>query len=305
MHHQQDSSNQGASSIVMRHLFIAIVAIVMLAVLYVEFQSAQVVGAAAVLFALVHIVAVVVIMYGGRGILRSVIRRFHGQPEPQVHSHDNNVSHHRAYDLETEGRTISWAWFYDIFTRVLFFGSVQKMMTSTVRLANIQAGEQVLDIGCGTGTLAILAKQTVNQADIYGTDASTKMIERARQKAQQRQIDVNFQPGLAEKIQFPDDTFDVVMNSLMMHHLTTELREKALVEVYRVLKPGGRLLIVDFEPPKEGLLKSFLTLILGEMTSIDNTTVPPLVEAVGFTQVEMGATDTRIATYILGIKPHA
>lgn len=293
------SQNQGASGFIVRHLMIGLVAVVILGVLYIESQSVTVAGTALVLLVMAHIVAVVVIFYGGRRLLRSLFRRMHGQPALSTQTHDHSHSH----DLETEGKTIGWAWFYDIFTRMLFSSNIEKMRTSTVKLANIKAGENVLDIGCGTGSLAILAKQTVNQAQIVGTDAAPEMIERARQKAQQQHIDVDFQTGLAERIEFPDNTFDLVMNSLMMHHLTPELRQKALIEIYRVLKPGGRVLIVDFEPPKKGLMKTFLTLILGAMTSIDNTTMPPLVEAAGFAQVEIGPTDTRIATYISGVKP--
>lgn len=298
--HNESSHNQGNSSFIMRHLFLLVVTIIILGVLYIELQNMTAVGAAAVLLLLAHVGAIAFILYGGRSFLRAIIRKIHGQPNSQLEAHN----HHHAYDLETEGHTISWAWFYDIFVRIFFAGKIQTMMQSTVRLANIQSGEKVLDIGCGTGTLIILAKQTSgNNAEIYGTDAAPEMIERAQEKARHDKVDVDFQTGLAENIQFPDNTFDLVMNSLMMHHLTADLREKALAEIYRVLKPGGRLLIVDFEPPKKGLYKSFLRLILGDMTSIDNTTIPPLLKNAGFTNIDIGATETHIATYILGLKP--
>lgn len=300
--HNEPSPSPSRSGFIVRHLFLLVVAIVILAVLYVESQNMTTVGFAAVLLVLTHVVAVVVIMIGGRSFLRTFIRKIHGQPNPQPEA--SSYNHHHANDLETEGHTIGWAWFYDIFGRLVFAGKVKTMMQSTVKLANIQSDEKVLDVGCGTGTLAILAKQTSgHNVKIYGIDASPEMIERAQQKAQQDTVDVDFQIGLVENIQFPDGTFDLVMNSLMMHHLTPDLRQKALVEIYRVLKPGGRLLIVDFEPPKKGLYKTILTLLLGGMTSIDNTTIPPLVKNAGFIDVKIGATDTSIATYISGVKP--
>lgn len=295
MHHQQakPKQNNQESGIVRRHMFLLTVVIVTLIVLYLESRNMTLVGIAAVLFLVAHVVAVFVIMYGGRLLLGKVIRKMHIQPEPHSHGH-----------VETEGRTISWAWFYDIFTTVFFAGMVQKMMKSTVKLANIQSDEKVLDVGCGTGTLAVLAKQTTKDAEINGIDASPEMIARAQQKAKQKQLDVNFQLGLVEDLQFPDDSIDVVMNSLMFHHLpSVDLKKKALQEMLRVLKPGGRVLVVDFEPPKPGLYKSFLTMIIGDMTSIDNTIVPPLLREVGFTQVKMGATDSPIASYIAGVKP--
>jgi len=298
--HNESSPNQSNAGFMIRHMLLLIV--IVLGFLYFEFQNMTAVGVAAVLLILVHLGAVAVILFGGRKILRAIIGKIHGQPAPQPEAHDH--SHHHTNELETDGYTIGWAWFYDTFVRLFFAGNVKKMMKSTVKLANIQAGEKVLDIGCGTGTLAILAKQTTGKnAEIYGTDASPQMIQRAQQKASENSLDIHFQTGLAEKMEFPDDTFDVVMNSLMMHHLTSELRQKAIIESNRILKPGGRLLIVDFEPPKSGLYKSILTIILGEMTSIDNTKIPPLLENAGFTNIDIGATDTSIATYISGVKP--
>lgn len=303
MHHQQTKlkQNNQENGIVRRHLFMLIVGIVTLIIMYLGSRNMRLVGLAAVLFLLAHVVAVFVIMYSGRSLLATVIRKMHAQPEP--HSHGHSEVHHHG-DGETEGRTISWAWFYDIFTKVLFGGMVQKMMKSTVKLAKIQSGEKVLDVGCGTGTLAVLAKQTTRDAEISGIDASPEMIARAQQKAKQQQVDVDFQIGLVEDLRFPEDSFDVVMNSLMFHHLpSADLKKKALQEMLRVLKPGGRVLVVDFEPPKPGLYKSFLTMILGDMTSIDNTTVPLILEEVGFIQVEMGSTDSPIASYVAGVKP--
>lgn len=298
--HNHSTQNQNGSGFIIRHLFLLVLSVLILAVLYAESRSMKVVGFGAVLLLAAHVLAVVVILYGGRRFLRGFIAKIHGSPSFPESPHTH---HHAGDELETTGKTISWARFYDLFVRLLFSGKVQVMMRSTVQLANIQPGEKVLDIGCGTGTLAILAKQTGGQSvEIYGRDAAPEMIEHAREKARQQKVDVDFQPGLAEAIQFPDETFDLVMNSLMMHHLPADLREKALVEMYRVLKPGGRLLVVDFEPPKKGLYRSFLTLILGEMTSIDNTAIPPLVRNAGFKNVEIGTTDTSIATYITGKK---
>ncbi|MBZ0301757.1 MAG: methyltransferase domain-containing protein [Anaerolineae bacterium] len=291
--HKEVPDHSGGTGFLVRHLFLLIVALAILSVLYVEAQNLTGFGWGVVLLLLAHVVAIIVIMHSGRALLRRLFQAIHG---PSDHSH------YHAQELETEGRIISWAWFYDIFTRLIFASRVQTMMKAAVSLAKIQPGEKVLDVGCGTGTLAVLAKQGDGRtAELHGIDAAPEMIERARQKAKTAHVEVDFQPGLAEDIRFEDDAFDLVMNSFMMHHLTPELREKALAEIYRVLKPGGRLLIVDFEPPKPGLYKSFLTLIIGDMTSIDNTTLLPIVRSAGFQQVEIGTVST-LATYISGVK---
>jgi SAM-dependent methyltransferase len=89
----------------------------------------------------------------------------------------------------------------------------------------------------------------------------------------------------------------------MVHHLPGDLKARAFREMYRVLKPGGRLLIVDFEPPKEGIYKTLLTLILGQMTTIDNTVIPPLLREAGFENIKTGPTGSRLSTYMAGVKP--
>lgn len=211
------------------------------------------------------------------------------------HSHDN---------LTTEGETIGWARLYDSLIQLILGGQEGKFRAATLRLAQIQAGEKVLDVGCGTGTLALLVKQkSPSSVTVTGIDASPQMIARAQQKAQSAGLNVHFEAALVEAINAPDNSYDVVLSSLMVHHLPPSLKPKAFAEIYRVLKPRGRLLIVDFEPPKGGLKKAFLQTLLGQgMMQIDNRQVPKLLESAGFSQVEMGATGLDLATYISGKK---
>lgn len=129
-----------------------------------------------------------------------------------------------------------------------------------VGLAHLVGGESVLDIGCGTGTLAIVAKRRVGaDGKVFGIDASPAMIARATSKAARAGIDVSFKNAVAEALPFPDARFDVVLSTLMLHHLPRNLRQQCAREVRRVLKPRGRVLAVDFGVPqrKSGFLAHF------------------------------------------------
>ncbi|MDQ2713358.1 MAG: methyltransferase domain-containing protein [Chloroflexota bacterium] len=140
-------------------------------------------------------------------------------------------------------------WFHDTFS---FRGKWRELRQRTVTLARIQAGEQVLDVGCGTGTLALEVARHVGRAGrIAGIDPGAQQIARARAKAARRNVPIEFQIGVIEQLPFPDQTFDVVLSTLMMHHLPAPLKRQGLAEIARVLKPGGRLVIADFKHKKE------------------------------------------------------
>jgi demethylmenaquinone methyltransferase/2-methoxy-6-polyprenyl-1,4-benzoquinol methylase/phosphoethanolamine N-methyltransferase len=156
----------------------------------------------------------------------------------------------------TSGNTIRWAFAYDFVVRVLTLNREGAMRDETVRLAGIERGMTVLDVGCGTGSLTLRATTLAgSEGQVYGIDAAPEMIAAARSKAQAAGAQVNFQVGVIEALEFADGTFDRVLSSLMMHHLPDELKGRALSEIYRVLKAGGRLLIVDFDAsaPRHGL----------------------------------------------------
>jgi ubiquinone/menaquinone biosynthesis C-methylase UbiE len=147
----------------------------------------------------------------------------------------------------TTGLVVHWAARYDLLIWLVTLGRERKLRERLLQPARLQAGESVLDVGCGTGSLAIAAKRRVGPTgSVYGIDASPEMIARASNKAKKAGAEVIFENGLAESLPFPDKRFDVVLSTVMLHHLPGKLREQGVREMRRVLNPGGRLLAVDF-----------------------------------------------------------
>ena len=189
---------------------------------------------------------------------------------------------------ETEGLLINWAARYDVFVSFVTLGQEQAFRRMMVRLARLQLGESVLEVGCGTGSLSMAARRRVGaRGRVCGIDPSTQMIARARHKAARSGLDIEYQVAAIEKLPFPDHTFDVVLSSLMMHHLPDDLKRKGLAEVARVLKPGGRMLVADVSRPS------------GPWRS-DIHDQPALMRAAGFAQAEVGKTRIPLLGYAIG-----
>ena len=172
------------------------------------------------------------------------------------------------------------AWFIDTF---LFRGKFRELRQRTATLARMQPGEQVLDVGCGTGTLAMEVARRVGRAGhVAGVDPGTEQIACARTKAARRHVPIEFQIGVIEQLPFPDQTFDVVFSTLMMHHLPASLKRQGLAEIARVLKPGGRLIIADFKRKQErqGQAARF------HAGGSDMQDLAALVKDAGFSEVE-------------------
>ena len=151
----------------------------------------------------------------------------------------------------TKGLILNGGWGYDITgwfsDTFLFRGQWRELRKRTIDLARIQPGEMALDVGCGTGTLAIKVVRCVGKAGrVVGIDPSIQQIARARSKAARRKLSIDFQIGVIEQLAFSDATFDVVFSTLMMHHLPNGVKRQGLAEIARVLKPGGRLVVADF-----------------------------------------------------------
>jgi demethylmenaquinone methyltransferase/2-methoxy-6-polyprenyl-1,4-benzoquinol methylase/phosphoethanolamine N-methyltransferase len=201
-----------------------------------------------------------------------------------------------AHAVQTSGKIIHWARWYDLFGRVIPF--VRRSREKLVELAAPVVGEHVLDVGCGTGSLAIALKSRVGAGKVAGIDPSAEMIEFAKGKAAKVGSDVDFQVAVIEALPFPDASFDLVTSSLMLHHLPDQLKRKGLAEVRRVLKQSGRLMAMDFAAQSHSPLGHLLSILghpLGESTLASLT---PILKGVGFRTIEAIPTRHRSLAFI-------
>ncbi len=138
---------------------------------------------------------------------------------------------------------------YDSFVK--WFMPESKFKKRLIEQARIQPGQRVLDLGCGTATLTIMIKQAHPQAEVTGLDGDPNILKIARRKVARAGVEIALDEGLAYRLPYSDKSFDRVVSSLVLHHLTAENRRLALSEAFRVLQPGGELHIADLGRPNK------------------------------------------------------
>jgi ubiquinone/menaquinone biosynthesis C-methylase UbiE len=187
----------------------------------------------------------------------------------------------------TVGAVLHSATRYDLLVPLYMLGRQQAFRQKLLRLVGLQSGESVLDVGCGTGSLAIVAKKRVGKTGtVYGIDESPEMLARAERKARKASVELVLQRAPAQALPFPGARFDVVLSTVMLHHLPRKARRQCAAEMRRVLKPGGRVLVVDFASTareQRGLLTHFHR--HGHVSPLE---IVELLSAAGLTTVETG-----------------
>ena len=157
-----------------------------------------------------------------------------------------------------------------------------------IQQANIQPKMKVLDLGCGTGTLTLMLKQTHPAAEVTGLDGDEEVLSIARSKAIQSGVDIQWEKGLAYDLPYPDNSFDVVVSSLVIHHLISEDKVRTFQEVCRVLRLGGEFHMVDFGPPRN-LYEHALALFdrwLEEAEDNARGRLPGMMQSAGLQQIK-------------------
>ncbi len=160
---------------------------------------------------------------------------------------------HRAY-LPAAGAD----WLLPLYDPITKWMGMEDARRLLIEQAQLEPRQTVLDVGCGTGTMAVQIKRMNPALEIIGVDPDPRALARARNKAARSGADVRFDQGYADALPYPNGRFDRVFSSMMFHHLSHDDQPRMLREVRRVLKPGGRLEFLDFaaaEPGADGPLR--------------------------------------------------
>ncbi|HEY5605539.1 MAG TPA: class I SAM-dependent methyltransferase [Thermoplasmata archaeon] len=152
---------------------------------------------------------------------------------------------------------LKYPWLTPLYDPVIrWFFRERRIKGRLVDRAAIRPGERVLDVGCGTGTLAILLKKAQPHATVVGVDGDPAVLRMARRKALEAGAEVAWDHGMVQALPYWDVSFDVVVSSLVLHHLSHDDKTRALREAHRILRPGGSFHLVEFTRPSGALMKS-------------------------------------------------
>ncbi|HZA90506.1 MAG TPA: methyltransferase domain-containing protein [Solirubrobacterales bacterium] len=147
--------------------------------------------------------------------------------------------------------------FFDPFIRLAM--PERRFKQRLLEQAAPKPGQRVLDLGCGTGTLAIMVKGAEPAAEVVGLDADPEILERARAKAEGAGVEVQLDRGFSTELPYEEGSFDLVLSTLFFHHLTGADKRRTAEETARVLRAGGEVHVADYGRPADPLMRALVS----------------------------------------------
>jgi ubiquinone/menaquinone biosynthesis C-methylase UbiE len=177
---------------------------------------------------------------------------------------------------------------YDFFISITM--PEKKIKQLLISAANIYAGAKLLDFGCGTATLTIMAKQSSPEAKVTGIDIDTEILDKATKKIKEEKLDIFLLDYDGKHLPFQRNAFDRVISCLVFHHLDTDIKQNMLAEIFRVMNKDGQLLIADFGRSKSWVQRTLFNLIRSldgfkSTDANDKGLLPEMISDAGFENV--------------------
>jgi ubiquinone/menaquinone biosynthesis C-methylase UbiE len=182
-----------------------------------------------------------------------------------------------------------------------------RVYDALIAQAELADGHRVLEIGCGTGNLIIRAKRAYPSVEAVGSDPDPLALNRAQRKASQLS-GIRFERGYAQQLPYADGEFDRVLSSMMLHHLDNDAKIAAAAEIFRVLRPGGRLHLVDIGgdmTARDGLAARLIRRSHHVVGNLGDA-IPRLLRTAGFDCAEVATHRQRVVgrlTYYRATRP--
>jgi ubiquinone/menaquinone biosynthesis C-methylase UbiE len=164
----------------------------------------------------------------------------------------------------------------------------RRLRMPLVNRLHVLPDDRVLDIGCGTATLSLLIDEQTAAGHVVGLDIDPVMVATATHKTAPRRNSLYLTRGSADTLPFANGSFEHVVSSLMLHHLETAQKRRMLAEAWRVLKPGGMILVMDFGPVGSGVIADAAAAVFGRFERVDDNLcgrVPSFIREAGFVAV--------------------
>jgi demethylmenaquinone methyltransferase/2-methoxy-6-polyprenyl-1,4-benzoquinol methylase len=217
-------------------------------------------------------------------------------------SSDQRVRTPMFVDRPETGLVLSGLRRYNMFTAAFFLGRQRRLLTEFADRCGLAPGEDVLDIGCGPGKLVrVLGRRVGSSGTVTGVDPSPEAIAYNRRRSDQR---YRYQCSAAQALDLPDAAFDVVTCTFVMHHIPERFRNAALAEMWRVLRPGGRLLLADaivserVQTVSARINRRRSRVSSDPVSDLDIRRYSETLRAIGFTEPQYLATSFRAALLV-------